>query len=70
MSRSQAEIKILQQRLMQLINRYNEIDAEIKKIQSILGIEDIRIYRFKREKLALKDEISRVEDKLSPDILA
>ncbi|MEI8295400.1 MAG: YdcH family protein [Alphaproteobacteria bacterium] len=68
MSRSQSEIKILQQRLMQLIRRHNEIDAEIKKIQSTLGIEDIRIYRFKREKITIKDEISRIESKLSPDI--
>ena len=68
MSRSQSEIKILQHRLIQLIRRHNEIDAEIKKIQSTLGIEDIRIYRFKREKITIKDEISRIESKLSPDI--
>jgi hypothetical protein len=70
MPRSQSEIEILQRRLAQLMKRHNEIDAEIKKIQNNLGVEDIRIYRFKKEKLSLKDEIHRIEDKISPDIIA
>jgi len=67
---SRSEIEIMQRRLVQLVKRHNEIDAEIKKIQKNPGIEDIRLYRFKKEKLTLKDEIHRLEDKLSPDIIA
>lgn len=70
MSRNKNETEALQRRLAQLIKRHNEIDAEVKKIQKNPGIEDIRVYRFKKEKLALKDEIHRIEDKLSPDIIA
>lgn len=57
-------------RLTELRQDHADLDAAIHALSNT-GVPDlIVIGRLKRKKLALKDEIARIEDVLNPDIIA
>ena len=57
-------------RLGELRQDHADLDAAIQAL-SLAPLPDlIVIGRLKRKKLALKDEIARIEDFLNPDIIA
>lgn len=60
----------LEARLAELRQDHADLDAAIQALSNAALPELIVIGRFKRRKLALKDEISRVLDYLNPDIIA
>lgn len=66
-SLAQSEIK---QRLDTLKSRHRELDFLISKEALMPSADQIRLYRLKKQKLAIKDEISRLENMLLPDIIA
>jgi hypothetical protein len=60
----------LQARLAELRQDHADLDAAVQSI-SLSPLPDmLLIARLKRKKLALKDEIVRIEDQLNPDIIA
>jgi hypothetical protein len=60
----------LEARLAELRQDHADLDAAVQAI-SLSPLPDMMlIARLKRKKLALKDEISRIEDQLTPDIIA
>jgi hypothetical protein len=60
----------LEARLTELRQDHADLDAAIQALSNT-GVPDlIVIGRLKRKKLALKDEIARIEDFLNPDIIA
>jgi hypothetical protein len=60
----------LEARLAELKQDHADLDAAIQAI-SLSPLPDMMlIARLKRKKLSLKDEISRLEDQLTPDIIA
>ena len=60
----------LEARLRELRQDHSDLDAAIQALSNAPLPELVVIGRFKRKKLILKDDISRVEDYLNPDILA
>ena len=42
----------------------------ISALEKVGGTDQLQIQRFKRRKLLLKDQISKLEDRLTPDIIA
>ena len=57
-------------RLADLRQDHADLDAAVQAI-SLSPLPDmLLIARLKRKKLALKDEIARIEDQLNPDIIA
>ncbi len=66
-SLTQEQIK---ERLIALKTEHQDLDFLIGSIISQPGIDQIRIQRLKKRKLALKDEIARLENMLLPDIIA
>lgn len=57
-------------RLTELRQDHADLDAAVQAI-SLSPLPDmLLIARLKRKKLALKDEIARIEDQLNPDIIA
>ena len=57
-------------RLAELRQEHADLDAAIQAV-AISPLPDMMLIgRLKRKKLALKDEIARIEDILTPDILA
>jgi len=60
----------LRQRLVELRQDHADLDAAIQAIALSPLPDMMLIGRLKRKKLALKDEIARIEDTLTPDIPA
>ena len=63
-------LEALEARLTELRQDHADLDAAVQAI-SLSPLPDMMlIARLKRKKLSLKDEISRIEDQLTPDIIA
>ena len=60
----------LEARLADLRQDHGDLDAAIQALSSSPLPDLVMIGRLKRKKLALKDEITRVEDYPDPDIIA
>jgi hypothetical protein len=62
--------EVLLAELGELKRQHRALDEEIAALSlSPLG-DQLRLKRLKKRKLQLKDEISRIEDRLYPDIIA
>ncbi|HXA37783.1 MAG TPA: DUF465 domain-containing protein [Phenylobacterium sp.] len=57
-------------RLSALRQDHSDLDAAVQAIALSPLPDMLLIARLKRKKLALKDEIARIEDQLNPDIIA
>lgn len=60
----------LEARLAELRQDHADLDAAIQALSASPVPDLIIIGRLKRKKLGLKDEIVRIEDQLTPDIIA
>jgi hypothetical protein len=60
----------LEARLAELRQDHADLDAAIQALAAAPLPDMMLIARLKRKKLALKDEIAKVEDYLTPDIIA
>ena len=49
---------------------HGDLDDAIAALEASGRADQLRLRRLKKQKLALKDKISRIEDKLTPDIIA
>jgi hypothetical protein len=56
--------------LARLRQEHRDLDAEIASMSDGDRADPIRVQRLKKQKLALKDRIARLEDQLLPDIIA
>jgi len=61
---------VLSQRLEALRSEHRALDNEVRALTMCGVVDQLKIMRLKRRKLALKDEIFRLEDILNPDIIA
>jgi hypothetical protein len=62
--------RMARDRLAMLRQEHADLDAAIEAV-ALLPVPDmLLIGRLKRKKLAAKDEITRLEDQLTPDIIA
>lgn len=64
------EDELLRARLKELRRQHRVLDQEIRELSDSPVEDQLRLRRLKKQKLHLKDEIARVEDKLYPDIIA
>ncbi|MDA9005592.1 DUF465 domain-containing protein [Amylibacter sp.] len=62
--------EVLEIELIHLKQKHRDLDSAIEALQKIINSDLLSITRLKRNKLALKDKIARIEDKLTPDIIA
>jgi len=60
----------LRLRLAGLRVEHQDLDAAVSALQSKIMPDQIQIARLKKKKLILRDLIARIEDKLTPDIIA
>lgn len=61
---------IARTRLDGLRREHRDLDAEIARASQQGVVCSMILGRMKKEKLRLKDQISRLEDELTPDIIA
>jgi len=59
-----------EERLAKLKARHRELDEEIACLAASAGNNALRVQKLKKQKLALKDAIQRLESDLLPDIIA
>ena len=60
----------LREELTKLQMEHRDLDSEIATLETTAGADQLQITRLKKRKLQLKDEISALEDRLLPDIIA
>ncbi|MCU0953543.1 MAG: YdcH family protein [Deltaproteobacteria bacterium] len=60
----------LREELVRLRNEHRVLDEEIVALEAMGGLDQLNIRRLKKKKLALKDQITAIEDQLLPDIIA
>ncbi|MFN7129601.1 MAG: YdcH family protein [Brevundimonas sp.] len=64
------EEAILQARLKLLRLEHTDLAASIEALSEAAIPDQLMIARLKRKKLAIKDEIAKIEDQILPDIIA
>ena len=60
----------LRELLARLSKEHREIDAQITALETQASVDHLELNLMKRKKLFLKDEITALENKLLPDIIA
>jgi hypothetical protein len=65
-----ANDEALQRQLAELRQQHQDLDASVNALSHMPIPDQLLIARLKRRKLALRDQIARIEDQLTPDILA
>ena len=58
------------ERLANLRSEHRDLDTAIAELEAAGMPDQLKITRLKKKKLALKDEIASLEDRLFPDIIA
>jgi len=62
--------EVLRVELEVLRREHRDLDEAITALGDRATADPLTIRRLKKQKLALKDKIARIEDKLTPDIIA
>lgn len=60
---SRVKLEVLRQ-------EHRDLDAAISALEASAGADVLALRRLKKQKLLLKDRISALEDRLTPDIIA
>lgn len=60
----------VQARIAELREEHQDMDAAVFALERQPSLDQLRIARLKRRKLALRDQIAALEDGLTPDIIA
>ena len=63
-------IEVLQIQLAVFKSEHRDLDDAISALVEKGTADQLTLQRLKKRKLALKDKISRLEDRLTPDIIA
>ena len=62
--------EVLQIELEVLIQDHRDLDQAVMALEETSTRDQLTIQRLKKKKLALKDKIAVIEDRLTPDIIA
>lgn len=60
----------IRRQLAELKTEHRDLDDVISRVADELPFDQLRLQRLKKRKLALKDEIAKLENLLIPDIIA
>lgn len=61
---------VLRVELEELRREHRDLDDAIEALEESRRADQLRLRRLKKQKLGLKDQIARIEDQLTPDIIA
>ncbi len=65
-----AEVVALRSQAALLRQEHSDLDESVRALESVPMPDQILIARLKRKKLAVRDKIATIEDKIRPDIIA
>lgn len=69
-SLSDEEIRRIRTRVIELKLEHRDLNQLIEQLVADPSFEELHIKRLKKRKLQVKDELTKLEDRLIPDILA
>lgn len=61
---------VIFKKLELLKDKHRELDETIDQISGAPLTDQLQLHRLKKERLAIRDQMSRLEDMLYPDIIA
>ena len=64
------QLEVLRIQLEVLRQEHRDLDVAIKALEATGTADMLTVKRLKKQKLALKDKISVIEDRTTPDIIA
>jgi hypothetical protein len=64
------ETSELELELARLKQEHRDLDTAIDALESMTAGDQLQVQRLKKRKLFLKDRIMKLEDQLTPDIIA
>ena len=67
---SEAELAEAMAEMEALRQEHRDLDAAIDALQQVGAPDQLQIQRLKKRKLVLRDRLSRLEDLVTPDIIA
>lgn len=62
--------EVLRVKLAGLRREHRDLDDAIRALEEKGTADPLTLRRLKKQKLQLKDQITRIEDRLTPDIIA
>jgi hypothetical protein len=62
--------ELLRVKLAALTREHRDLDEAITALQARGTADQMTVVRLKKKKLLLKDQIARIQDELTPDIIA
>ena len=65
-----SETDVLRYELDVLKQEHRDLDEAILALEENRYADQLRLRRLKKQKLALRDKIATIEDRLNPDIIA
>ena len=63
-------LEVLAIKLQALKKEHRELDIKISNLVELSSSDQITVRLLKKNKLSLKDKITRLEDEITPDIIA
>ncbi|MEO8925635.1 MAG: DUF465 domain-containing protein [Caulobacteraceae bacterium] len=66
-SETEQEIRLGLARLRQT---HQDLDAAVAALEAVAQPDQLRIARLKKQKLILRDQIAKLDNRLTPDIIA
>lgn len=60
----------IQNKLSELRTEHRDLDDVISRLMEDSGYNQIQVQRLKKRKLSIKDQISKLENQILPDIIA
>jgi hypothetical protein len=64
------DLEALKAKLATLKTEHRDLDDVIARLAERLPFDQLQVQRLKKRKLLLKDQISKIESELLPDIIA
>jgi hypothetical protein len=61
---------VIRSRVLELRQEHYDLDVSIRALEGLPLPDQLMVARLKRKKLALRDQISQLEDQILPDIIA
>ncbi len=67
---SEDEQRAIREHIERLRQEHRDLDAAIEALMASGAADRLQLQRLKKRKLALRDRLKRLEDELTPDIIA
>jgi len=65
-----SEIVAIRRELARLRQEHQDLDAAVLALQALALPDQLQVARMKKRKLVLRDQIAKLENRLTPDLIA